>query len=262
MTRRASRFYRAFPANPPNSSASRLRLSRDMMLMLRQGGKFTDQQIRKCLRSASLWFALAIAAIFATRYMPVPFVGLFATVFALAVFKKKFDRWGNWFVGKRGELAVAEALKDLPNDYILLNDLMLPDGRGNVDHLVMGPNGLFVIETKNYSRSVKCVGDDWLVNGQKIRSLSKQAKRNAIAVRQNLNAVFKDQGSSLPFVTAVLVFVRKDSRLSIKNPTVHVLRSSELARFIARYNCARPPSITAPELKRAIVHHLQTLQKA
>ncbi len=261
MTRRASRFYRALPANPPNSPASRLRLSRDIMLMLRQGGKFTDQQIRKYLKSASFWFALAVVAVFATRYIAVPFVGLFATVFALAVFKKKFDRWGNWFVGKRGELAVTEALKGLPNDYVLLNDLMLPDGRGNVDHLVMGPNGLFVIETKNYSTFVKCVGDDWFVNGQKIRSLSKQAKRNAIAVRENLAAVFKDQGSRLPFVTAVLVFVRKDSRLSIKNSTVHVLRSSELAKFIARYNSARPPSITSRELKRAIVHHLHLLQR-
>ncbi len=60
----------------------------------------------------------------------------------------------------------------------------MPDGRGNVDHLVMGPNGLFAIETKNYSTFVKCSGDDWFVNGKKIRSLSKQAKRNAIAVRE------------------------------------------------------------------------------
>jgi len=40
-----------------------------------------------------------------------------------------------------------------------MNDLMLPDDKGNVDHLVMGPNGLFVIETKNYSTFVNCLGD-------------------------------------------------------------------------------------------------------
>ena len=74
----------------------------------------------------------------------------------------------------------------------------MPDGRGNVDHLVMGPNGLFAIETKNYSTFVKCSGDDWFVNGKKIRSLSKQAKRNAIA--------------------ALLVFVNGNGRFSIKKP--------------------------------------------
>ena len=139
-------------------------------------------------------------------------------------------------------MAISDALGSLSDDYVrFLNDLMLPDGRGNVDHLVMGPNGLFAIETKNYSSFVKCAGDDWFVNGKKIRSLSKQAKRNAIA--------------------ALLVFVNGNSRFSIKNPTVPVLRSSELAEFIARYNSARPPSITSPKLRRAIVHHLHLLQQ-
>jgi hypothetical protein len=156
-------------------------------------------------------------------------------------------------------MAISDALGSLSDEYVVLNDLMLPDGKGNVDHLVMGPNGLFAIETKNYSTFVKCSGDDWFVNGKKIRSLSKQAKRNAIAVREAV--VFADQGNRLPFVTALLVFVNGNGRFSIKNPTVPVLRSSELAEFIARYNSARPPSITSPKFRRAIVHHLHLLQQ-
>jgi hypothetical protein len=252
---------RVAPSSCRDSTALGLRLSRGIMLMLRKGGQFTDRQIRKYLRNALLCFALSIVAVFAIRYIQVPFVGLGMSMFAVVFFKKNINRWGNWFVGKRGELAVAEALKDLPNEYILLNDLMLPDGRGNVDHLVMGPNGLFVIETKNYSTFVRCNGDDWFVGRKKISSLSKQAKGNALAVRQNLAAVFKDQGTRLPFVTPLLVFVQKNARLSIKDPTIHVLRSGELARFIARYNSARPASITSPDLRRAIVHHLHLLQQ-
>lgn len=158
-------------------------------------------------------------------------------------------------------MAVTDALKFLPHDYVLFNDLMLPDGKGNVDYLVMGPNGLFIIETKNYSTYVECLGDEWFVNGQKIHSLSKQAKHNAIAIRNNLTAVFADQGCRIPFVTALLVFVNGNGRLSIKKPTLHVLRSSQLAKFIARYNSARPRSIASPELRQAIVHHLHLLQQ-
>lgn len=231
------------------------------MLMLRTGGKFTDRQIRKYLTNALACFGVAVVAVFAIRYIQIPLVGLIVTMLAIAKFKNNFNRWGNWFVGKRGEAAVSEALKDLPNEYVLLNDLMLPDGRGNIDHLVMGPNGLFVIETKNYSTFVKCIGDDWFVNGKKIRSLSKQAKRNAVAVRENLVGVFKDQGSRLPYVIPLLVFVDGKSRLSLNDPAIHVLRSSELARFIVRYNSAKPPSITSPDLKRALVHHLHLLQQ-
>ena len=126
------------------------------MLMLRNGGKFTDQQIRKYLMKALLCFAIAVFAIFVTRYIQLPLVGLITTVLAITLFKANFTRWSNWSVGKRGEMAISDALRSLSNDYIVLNDLMLPAGKGNVDHLVMGPNGLFVIETKNYSTFVKC----------------------------------------------------------------------------------------------------------
>lgn len=56
--------------------------------------------------------------------------------------------------GKVGEIQVASILHTLdPNDYILLNDLYLPkkDGKTTqIDHVLIAPNGIFVIETKNY----------------------------------------------------------------------------------------------------------------
>lgn len=231
------------------------------MLLLRSGGKFTDRQIQNHFNKALRFVCIAALLIAATGYVQLPFIGLIAVALAFFKFKRHFRRWSNWSAGKNGEMAITETLKDLPDGYVLLNDLMLPDGKGNVDHLVMGPNGLFVIETKNYSTFVKCLGDEWYVNGKQIRSLSKQAKRNAVAVRENLAAVFADQGSRLPFVIPLLVFVNGRGRLSINNATIAVLRSSQLARFIARYNSARPPSITSPELRRAIVHHLHLLQQ-
>src|SRR4051812_13936336 len=99
------------------------------MLMLRTGGQFTDKQIRKYMAAALVCFVVAVVGILATRYIKVPLVGLIATALAITAFKNNFRRWGNWFVGKRGELAVIEALKEsLPNDYVLLNDLTLPNG--------------------------------------------------------------------------------------------------------------------------------------
>jgi hypothetical protein len=231
------------------------------MLMLRKGGQFTDSQIRKYMAAALVCFAVAVVGILATRYTNLPLVGLIATALAITAFKKNFRRWSNWFVGKRGELAVTEALKSLPGDYILLNDLTLPDGRGNVDHLVIGPNGLFVIETKNYSGYVKCFRDTWYVNGREVSSLSKQAKRNAMAIKHNLDGVFAEHRNTVPFVNALLVFVKGNGKLKIKQPTIPVLRSSYLAPFIASYKAPKTYSATSPALTQAIVHHLQSLQQ-
>jgi hypothetical protein len=109
-------------------------------------------------------------------------------------FKASFRRWSNWFVGKRGEEAVSQVLRSLSQDYALLNDVILPDGRGNVDHFLVGPNGLFVIETKNYSGSVRCNGDRWFVGRREISSLSKQAKRNSMAIRASLESLHAEKG--------------------------------------------------------------------
>lgn len=56
--------------------------------------------------------------------------------------------------GKIGEFAVTAHVKlYLKGDYILLNDLTLPDFEGGttqIDHILLSPYGIFVIETKNY----------------------------------------------------------------------------------------------------------------
>jgi hypothetical protein len=238
--------------------ASRLRFLAATMLMLRKGGRFTDTQIQKYFLCAIVSFGVAAFAIFAIAHIKIPLVGLIAVAVAIAAFKKNFNRWGNWFVGKRGEEAVTEALKHgLPYDYVLLNDLVLPNGRGNVDHLVIGPNGLFLIETKNYSGRIKCFGDKWYINGRPSKSVSRQAKRNAMVVKDHLKEVFGAQRMRLPYVNSIVVFVKPNGRLNLNGPTVPVLRLEELAGFIAGYQSRTE---MPKETIRAIVHHMHSLQ--
>jgi hypothetical protein len=133
-----------------------LRLASAAMHMLRKGGKFTDSQIdrhfsevlRVCIIGAATFIVISIVGF--------PKIGLLAGIVVVYSVKGSFRRFESWSKGKHGEILVAEALKSLSNNYVLLNDLILPDGKGNVDHLVIAPNGLFVIETKNYSGRVKC----------------------------------------------------------------------------------------------------------
>ena len=36
---------------------------------------------------------------------------------------------------------------------------MLPESYGNIDHIILGSNGIFVIESKNYDGKIICNGD-------------------------------------------------------------------------------------------------------
>ena len=51
----------------------------------------------------------------------------------------------------RGERFVRRKLKRRYGDWILLNDVMLPSGQGTtqIDHILVSPGGVVVIETKN-----------------------------------------------------------------------------------------------------------------
>jgi hypothetical protein len=54
-----------------------------------------------------------------------------------------------WAKGARGEQKLAEAIAGLP-DVVALHDRCVPGTRGNIDHLVIAPAGLFVIDAKHY----------------------------------------------------------------------------------------------------------------
>ncbi len=56
------------------------------------------------------------------------------------------------FIGLYGEKRVARKLDWLPSEYVTLNDVLLPTryGTSQIDHIVVSPYGIFVIETKNY----------------------------------------------------------------------------------------------------------------
>ena len=55
-------------------------------------------------------------------------------------------------IGQSGEKRVAKKLNWLSKEYVVLNDIMLPTyyGTTQIDHIIVSPYGIFVLETKNY----------------------------------------------------------------------------------------------------------------
>jgi Nuclease-related domain len=56
-----------------------------------------------------------------------------------------------WRRGAAGERRTARLLDPLERDgWAILHDLAVPCGRANIDHLVIGPGGVFVVDSKQY----------------------------------------------------------------------------------------------------------------
>jgi hypothetical protein len=94
--------------------------------------------------------AMATAwTVFGLRGMPLLLVELVAVGAMLAgdrLYSAQADRW---LRGAAGERAVGAVLAQLEDEgWRALHDISL--GRGNVDHVLVGPGGIFTIETKSH----------------------------------------------------------------------------------------------------------------
>jgi len=122
--------------------------------------------------------------------------------------------YGTWKSGLNGERAVIKNISGkLSNEYSMFNDVLLADGKrmGNIDHIIVGPTGVFVIETKNNRGEVTFDGYRWKgVN----KNPSDQVEKNLFRVKNLLKQcqVFAQKD---PYVHGVLLFSNNKAKLSI-----------------------------------------------
>ena len=111
-----------------------------------------------------------------------------------------------WRRGSEGERVVADILEsELPDEYHVFNDVKFPGRSANIDHLVIGPSGVFVLNTKTWRGSVGWAedGKTLLWNGEpEKKNSAKAALADALDVRDKLRALLNRE----VFVKAVLVF--------------------------------------------------------
>ena len=138
-----------------------------------------------------------------------------------------------WDIGAEGEESVIRVLQNLDSSFKVVNDVVLPGDSQNIDHIVVGSVGTFVIETKNHNGIITCNEDDWsrrkvgrrgTVYSANIGNPSKQAKRNAVMLRKWLESENIDVG----YITAIVVFTNNDVKLKLIRPTVNVVSVDNL----------------------------------
>ncbi len=149
------------------------------------------------------------------------------------VIKAVTPRWR----GKAGENRVSMILSSLPREYYVINNVTVPMQRGTsqIDHVVVSPYGIFVIETKNYTGFISGSekSEDWQENFGRRR---KYTFRNPI--KQNwghIYALSSYLGLSRAVFKPIVVFSNHAS-LHIDTTYVPVLTMAHLRSFILNYN--------------------------
>ncbi len=146
-----------------------------------------------------------------------------------------------WHRGALGELHVGQLLAKLPPGWHVLHAVPVGKGDADIDHVVIGPGGVFTVNTKNHSgQKVWVAGRTLMVNGQKQPHL-----RNAEHEAQRAGRLLSAASGSPVTVTPVIVVV-DPAALTLREqpPTVVVLTSRQLTRWLKK----RPVVLAAAQV--------------
>ncbi len=157
----------------------------------------------------------------------------------LFIFSYGYNNSRRWMKGSRGEKLVAKYLKKLPKEYYVFNDVTLPVKHGNIDHIIVGPTGIYAIETKNISGSFIVEDDEWYYKGysevQKSRSQpGKQIKNNVRILIKYLNS--NGLNTKNLWINPIVAFNNPNINIAENPKNYDILMPSEIPKFITRGN--------------------------
>jgi hypothetical protein len=148
----------AVPAQPVTGGLGRPGRSAMAAYRRRRAEELTGWARSLAWRAPLVATAGAVVQVLATQ-AGLPYGGLVGLVAAALVgWRLRFrpsEQVQAWRRGAAGERRTARLLDRLTHDgYVVFHDLAVPDSDANVDHLVIGPSGVFVIDSKQWTGSV------------------------------------------------------------------------------------------------------------
>ena len=154
------------------------------------------------------------------------------TVGGLYAFQLIFDRVFDWLnkqivnhrKGEVGEERVVAAMHQaLDGNWHLFRNVELPGhNKGDLDSVLVGPSGVWVLEIKTFTGEYRNIGEHWeYLNGNRWKlvkkSPSRQAQNNAVRLSNFLKA-----DSIQQWINPAVIWANPDSPLSIENPLTAV----------------------------------------
>ncbi len=113
----------------------------------------------------------------------------------------------SWRLGAAGEELVARRLTKLGEAYQILHSIPIGNRQSGIDHLVIGPGGIFAVNTKSHAGKSIWVRDETvLINGQRVHHV-----RNSRFETDRVARILSElMGYDVPVTGLVLVVHQRD----------------------------------------------------
>lgn len=169
----------------------------------------------------------------------VTFLSLLILVIGVGLIYYGYTNGKSWNKGIKGEYIVADYLNQLPEDYFVFNDVKFPGSYGNLDHVVVGPTGVYVIETKNYEGFFLVKGNEWFYkNGSRVKKAKGQPGKQVMANSISLKKFLEDNGVNMDnlWIGSIVTLVNNNFKIEQNPKYYNVLFSSTIPQFILNSN--------------------------
>jgi nuclease-like protein len=151
-----------------------------------------------------------------------------------------------WQVGADGEVRTGRLLESLvAAGFRVLHDRKIPGARSaNIDHIVIGPPGIYVVETKSYKGSLQIRGDEVFVAGRLKNGWIDEVNREAAAVR----TVLADQVAANGWTVTPIICVHRADLPWFRSEVqgVRIVSGKDLVKWLRKAD----PIISPTEVER------------
>lgn len=145
----------------------------------------------------------------------------------------------SWYLGALGEIVVAEKLERLGEGWRVINAVPVGAAGSDIDHVVVGPAGVFTINTKAHAnKKVWAAGHALRINGFRQDYIRNSQHEAARATKLLTTAVGR------PIVVTPLIVMVGISELNygVRRPEVDVVTSRGIVRNLQRRKKILTPS--------------------
>ena len=149
-----------------------------------------------------------------------------------------------WRIGADGEEAVAAQLVALGDEWRVLHAVRVGDRGADIDHVVIGPPGVFTVNAKHHPRASIWVGGDvFMVNGQRVPYI-----RNSRHEARRAGRLLTEQVGFPVTATGIVAVMGAQKGFTIRSQPEDGAVVVVMRRRISRHLLAQPPRLSPREV--------------
>lgn len=132
--------------------------------------------------------------------------------------------------GLQGEEDVFDILKKLPDEYSIFRGIQI-NGPWDIDFIIVGPTGVFTIETKSHKGTIEFNGEELTHNGTVFPE--KNILKQSMSQAWNTHMYLQEEVNKDIFVKPVIVFTRAKAHFGLYPiNNVYIIQKQWLENFI------------------------------